>query len=205
MRTASWFACVLWIAACTTSPSALERERTLELLTAYGREIRSSTLPRESVLPELAQHPEALRSLYRERDPAVQALGGTFFAVVSKTADLSIEAELVRGLGDEDPRWRAFACEALEQSGSRAAVPALRSRLSDAAVVPGFYADPTVAGFAACALAALGSDAGLEVLLEHARRNDSWQLSYLEPLRQATGQDFGTDLGAWEAWAATPR
>jgi len=191
--------------ACSSSPEPADEIETLVKLT--HREFRSSTFhldsQDESARAELVRRRpiEELMELYAVENPSVLALGGDRFADLLLAMGAETTDVFVAGLDRPDPRWRAFACEALGELGDPSAIPVLETRLEDDEVVPRYHGDPNVGVFAAYALAELGSEAGLGVLVDAAGRIDDWERGFLSSLRAASGKDFGSDLAAWQRYA----
>jgi hypothetical protein len=102
-------------------------------------------------------------------------------------------------LEDPDPRVRLVACTACARRIGSPAVPLLASRVRDDADL----------GVRLRALRALGdveADAALVAVAAALEDSDpAIRARAVHVLRQRSGRDFGTDVAAWQAWAADPR
>lgn len=204
---------VLFGSGCTQSKSEkfpvsgrFNLALTKQLLQEYRIETLSSVIDpsKPSVLAEFRKlKPEKeLLLLYEQRDKVVLELGGTFWGIVCKQVNPSaFVPSLIKDLNHSKPRMRVFACEALEYLGEQSAVPHLKEKLRDKAIVPGYAANPSVAFFATKALASLGHPDGIEILLAQAENDpEYWHLWSLKHFQWFSGKDFGKDLQRWKSW-----
>lgn len=192
------------------SPSDARLDSTRQLLKDYYREINASVLADEenSALRKLGREKpiEELLTLYMQKDDSVLTLGGVFWAgICTAVGPGSFTKELTKGLEDEDPRWRAFACEALGAMKEHAAAIPIRRLLDDHEVVPGYWGSPSVAVFAASSLASLGHDDGALILIDYIDRSHYWPPKYVSQLKELSGKDFGRNTRAWRLWFQSER
>lgn len=103
---------------------------------------------------------DALVELQRQGDDAVFELGGTFYAILANELGIGMRVapSLCDLLRSGEPRYAAFACEALGYLGWADARVHLQPMLQDRTEVPG-YGDATLADFAAIALKQLDAAA----------------------------------------------
>ena len=187
------------------TPSVLDVIRTKNLLEQFHREtISAFRTPREhSVVRTIARLKPAaeLRTLYDRHDPSVLELG-SFWATVCRAVDPDMcVAGLIPDLKHSDPRVKAFACENLEVLKPQSAVAPLKAALKDTETIPGYSGSPSVAVFAARALASYGYADGIDLVLAHAeRQGEYWHLSYEDIFERLSGRKFPRDLEHWSRW-----
>jgi len=135
--------------------------------------------------------------LLSEHDPALRA----WIVELAAAFDTPDSAAICSGaLADPDPRVRLAACTACARRIGPSAVPLLAERVRDDADL----------GVRLRALRALGDvDADAALVAVAAALDDpdpAVRARAVHVLRQRSGgRDFGTDVAAWQAWAADPR
>ena len=200
------FLIILLGSGCTRSLGKPNLSSTKQLLQEYRTETLSSDInpSKPSVLGEFRKlKPEKeLLLLYRQRDKTVLDLGGTFWGIVCKEVNPSaFVPSLIKDLNHNDPRMRAFACDALGYLDEQSPVPYLKEKLEDKIIVPGYAGNPPVAVFAASALAFLGHPDGIKILLAHAENDpEYWHIWGLPHFKWFSNKDFGKDLQQWKNW-----
>jgi hypothetical protein len=182
----------LTIAPGNFTEESLERVR--QLLREYRRQTLSSVRRFDDHGPDplgelAATGPiEEILHLYKQRDPVVRDLGGTFFGIVAAEVDPErFQRLFVKDLGDDDVAQRKFVCEALRYNWTPDAMNGLKSLLKKAGA--DIEASFTLAG--------RGYVEGIPTLMAYAKSEKHWTSNVLPCFRQCSDQDFGKDLQAW--------
>ena len=174
---------------CAGDAVSLEVSR--DLLRACHHEARQSVhrsgMPSALGTVRVGGHTANLVRLFTLRDDSVLRLHGWLWAEICRAAGTSnCVPSLKAGLGDLDPKWRAFSVDALGDLGEASAVSDIVDLLWDAAVVPGaLRCLPNTDDPAECAHTVAHSAA--------------------TALGKLTDVEFYEDLEAWKQWSAGNR
>jgi HEAT repeat protein len=129
------------------------------------------------------------------RQEAAQMLGELGEAQLEEPLMTAVVEPLIVALGDEDSGVRASAAQALGMLGDVRAVEPLVAALKDK---DGWWVRPTAAKALGKIAALTGDEQAVEALIAALKGMN--RPAATDALKDLSGQDFGADADAWQAW-----
>jgi HEAT repeat protein len=181
--------CSLWPFAAKDHTAYATPAKRVAAVEQLGAEAASSDPARQQQLTN-----ELALKIQSEPDPIVRE---AILRASSQFETPMADRILLAALGDADPYVRRTACKLVGGRGNPAAVAELgRVARNDS--------DVDVRLAATRSLGELGDSAAIAQLSPGLHDSDpAMQLATVESLKLASGQDLGSDVGAWRQWVAS--